>query len=340
MSGDGHGQGVREPMDQDSEGSHDSGIENVLVEHEADLPLLAQNELFPKENDDSIMSGDSKEFSRDPYSPLHKAAVPLLEEDEQLQLVTAFPAGRETWQEKTMATKSPRLGGDEKDAPLRPSTSREPSTFSFPAVADDHQQLSVVDQTPSYETRHRDTSELGTTEEVANLNEAEREFPSMVTEDLPSEKVTQPIHPTWLQGTTHRMVPHGTASPSLQQPFHTHIPKGHPAIPSITPSLTPHGEHPVDTTTMLPFPGFPESTRKSIYAGLNGRYFQQRRDEPHEHGDSDSKTAPSTAPPILALAVQKMVDNSIEVSAREDPRPAQSGDVSYSLSNDVEGNSK
>ncbi|KAJ6664219.1 hypothetical protein lerEdw1_008438 [Lerista edwardsae] len=336
VSGDGHGQGVREPMDQDSEGSHDSRIENVLVEHEADLPLLAQNELFPKENDDSIMSGDSKEFSRDPYSPLHKAAVPLLEEDEQLQLVTAFPAGRETWQEKTMATKSPLLGGDEKDAPLRPSTSLEPSTFSFPAEADDHQELSVVDQAPGHEARHRDTSELGTFEEV--VNQTEREFPSMVAEDLPSEKVTQPIHPTWLQGTTHRMVPQGTASPSLWQPLHTHIPKGHPAIPSITPPLTPRGEHPIDTTTTPPFAGFPESTRKSIYTGLNGRYFQQRRDEPREHGDSESKTAPPTALPVLALAVQKMADNSIEASAREDPHPAQSGDVSYSLSNDVEGN--
>lgn len=325
-------------MDQDSEGSHDSGIENVLVEHEADLPLLAQNELFPKENDDSIMSGDSKEFPRDPYSPLHKAAMPLLEEDEQLQLVTAFPAGQETWQEKTTATKATLLGEDEKDAPGRPSASLESSTFTFSDTPDYHQQLSVVDQVLTHETRHQDASELATTEEVDSINQTLREFPSMVMEDLPPAKVTEPIHPTWLQGTIHPLVPHGTASPSVQQPVHTHIPKGHPAISSITHTLTPHWEYPIATTVMPA--AFSESTRKSIYTGLNGRYFQQWRDESNVPGDMEGKTAPPTALPVLALAVHKIADNSIEVSARENPSLAQSSDISYSLSNDVEGNSK
>ncbi|XP_053152058.1 neurocan core protein isoform X2 [Hemicordylus capensis] len=331
--GDGHGLGTREPVDQDSEGSHDAGIENVLVEHEADLPTLAQNELFRKESEDSVMSGDSREFPRDPYSPSHKVAVPLLEEDEQLHLVTPFPEEREIWQEKTTATEVLLLAGKDREASPGPH-----STFSLPDVPDEDPQLKTVDEAPTHETKPSEDGQTAVAEESASISHTPGELPSVTQLDL--EEVTRPEYPTWLQPTTDKVAPRGTASPSPQHPTRTHFPKGHPPIPTLDPALTHRGKHPAATAVTPAFSSLPESTRKSIYTGLNGRFFQQQREEPGVEGGSEGRTALPTTPPILALAIQTMTDNSIEASARADPSPASArgSGVSYSLSNEVEGN--
>ncbi|XP_054836736.1 neurocan core protein [Eublepharis macularius] len=322
----------REPIEQDPEGSPDSGIENVLVEHDADLPLLTQNELFPKDNDDSIMSGDSKELPRDPYSPLHKAPIPLLEDDEQLQLVTDFPAGKGTGRERTMTTRAPLWRGDGKD------TFPEPAYISSPDVPDNDQHLNRVDQTPTYESKQRDMDRLSSTEESSSVSPMSGMSPSLAKGGFSPEEATHPIDPIWLQGTTHRVIPPGTASTNLQQPSRTHIPKGPPATPTLAPAVTMHREHSLTTAVTLASAGLPESTRKSIYTGLNGRYFQQGQEGPGIWGDPDRNIAPPTALPVLALEEQKMVDNSIAPPAGAQTSPVSSLGLNFPVSNEVEGN--
>nr|XP_056701114.1 neurocan core protein [Euleptes europaea] len=321
----------REPVDQDPEGSRDWGIENVLVEHDTDLPLLSQNELFPKDNDDSIMSGDSKELGRDPYGPSHKAPIPSLEEDEQLQLVTDLPAGKETGKGRTAATKAPLLGGDSKDPP---------PFASSPETPDKDQLLSRADQAPIHTSKQQDLGQANTTDESANISQTLAVSPSLAEEGFPTEGVTHSVYPTWLQGTAHRSIPPGTASPNLQQPSRTHIPKGHPMDPTLAPAVTTLREHPVATAVTSTFAALPESTRKSIYTGLNGRYFQEGQEDPGVEGDPEGNTASPTAFPVLALEVQKMVDNSIAPPGGAEPSPASSLGVSlnFPVSNEVEGN--
>uniref|UniRef100_A0A670KAL0 Neurocan core protein n=1 Tax=Podarcis muralis TaxID=64176 RepID=A0A670KAL0_PODMU len=157
---------------------------------------------------------------------------------------------------------------------------------------------------------------------------------------LPPEDVAHPTSPTWLHGTAE-----GSSSLSPQPPFRTHIPKGRPtsALPPV-----PHGGHPFGTEAPPAPSGLPESTRKSIYSGLNGRYFQRRREEEGDSGGSQPSinegdgTAVPTTLSVLALAVRTMADNSIEATAREAPSPASAlrGGVVYAFSNEVEGNGK
>ncbi|XP_063003410.1 neurocan core protein [Elgaria multicarinata webbii] len=323
--GEGHGAVVHKPADQDSEGSHNSGIENILVEHEAELPLLTQNDLFPKENDELVMSGDTREFPRDPYSPLHKASVPLLEEDEQLQLVT------EMWEESRTAPKIPLPDGDDKGG------SPEPPSVSFPGNPDEEQQFSRGDLMPTDHPKDSDGSEISITEESANAGQTLGISPSVEgsEDDFPPEAVTHPVSPTWLHGTPRRLIPQETVSPGPPQPSHTHIPKGRAVSPTSALDVT-HSASTVATSA-----GIPESTRKTVYTGLNGRYFQRWREEDTgRDGEAEGSTALPAAQPVLALAVHKMADNSIEASARVDPSPASAlgGGVSYALSNEVEEN--
>ncbi|XP_077188122.1 neurocan core protein isoform X2 [Paroedura picta] len=308
----------REPTDQYPEGSPDSGTENVLVEHEAELPLESQNELFPKDNDDAIMSGDSKELVRDPYSPLHKVPIPLLEEDEQLQLVTDLLVGM-------TATKAPLWGGGGKDSPDAP---------------DKDQRLSRADQAPTRVSEHHDVGRVSTTEGSANVNQMLGVSPSLAEDGFPTEGATHPISPTWLQGITHRSIPPETVSLNLQPPSRTHIPKGHPVAPTMAPAVTTHREHPDSSAVTSAFAGLPESTRKSVYTGLNGRHFQQGQGDPGMLGDPEESTEPPTANPVLALEVQKMVDNSLAPLGGVEPSPASSLGVSlyFPVSNEVEGN--
>ncbi|XP_077777899.1 neurocan core protein [Podarcis muralis] len=326
-----HGQVTREPMDQDSEGSQDPGIENVLVEHDSHLPLL--NELFPKENDDAVMSGDSKELSKDPYAPSQKAAVPFLEEDEQLQLVTAFPAGSvDLWEEK--AAPAPKATPLDLEGPA----STRPFTVSIPGGADGGHPLDTADQIPVDEMKEHGEMTVGKESAKAGQTITKSPPPEDSDDGLPPEDVAHPTSPTWLHGTAE-----GSSSLSPQPPFRTHIPKGRPtsALPPV-----PHGGHPFGTEAPPAPAGLPESTRKSIYSGLNGRYFQRRREEEGDSGGSqpsinegDGTAVPMTLS-VLALAVRTMADNSIEATAREAPSPASAlrGGVIYAFSNEVEGN--
>ncbi|XP_042336218.1 neurocan core protein [Sceloporus undulatus] len=318
-------------VDQDSEGSHDSGLENILVEHDSDLPLLTQNELFPKETDESIISGDSKEFPKEPYSPLSKAGVPLLEEDEQLQLVTAFPAGKEMWEEKTV---TPKDKGDM-------DTSPQPSDASLPASSSDQHEVSTVDQMPMVPTTSYDAGETAEESTSVGPTQGTSTLVDHAQEDLTLAEVTDVIYPTWPQGTTHRLVPQEAASPSFPEPSQTHIPKRPPMTPTSALDPTAQRDWPATTAQTPAFTGIPESTRRSIYSGLNGRYFQRRQEE--DAGTEEEVEGSTTLPtsmPVLALAVHRIMDNAIETSAREDPSStaALRSDPSYALSNEVEGN--
>uniref|UniRef100_H9GPN6 Neurocan core protein n=1 Tax=Anolis carolinensis TaxID=28377 RepID=H9GPN6_ANOCA len=238
---------------------HHWGAVSFSVEHDSDVPLLVQNELFPKENEEAIISGDSKE----PYSPFSKAGVPLLEDDEQLQLVTAFPDG--TWDgkdEREVETSSPVYPGDRYHVVFtEKSTSVDPTQGTSPLV------------------------------------------------DESEDEVTD-------------VVPHETASP--QFPTSAFNPTSH------TGQLTTEGSS-----------ALAESTRRSIYSGLNGRYFQRRReDEVDADEEAEGSTHLPTLLPVLALAVHRIVDNSIEAAASADhgSTAALRSGPSYALSNEVEGN--
>lgn len=292
------------------------------MEQDIDLPLLNPKKVFPKDEDDAMMSGDSKEFPRDPYNSLRNVVVPLLEDDEQLQLVTAFPSGKEARQVQTMATTIPLWGGEDRDP------SPEPSNTSFP---DNDKQLNMVDQAPTDEAKHHNTEKTSTTQELANASPNPVESLSLVKAGLAREEVTDVIHTTWLAS-------HGKVLPSLQQPSpKTHVSKEDP----VGLTLTPHGEHTIDATSAAS-PSIPEMTRKNIYTGLNGRYFQRQQEAPSVNGELDSRTLLTTTLPVLTLALQKIVDNSIETPAGAVPSPASvvGGRGSYTLSNEVEGNSK
>lgn len=303
------------------------------MEHDAELPLLSQNELFPKDNDDSIMSGDSKELGRDPYSPLHKVPIPLLEEDEQLQLVTDLPAGKGAGKERTTATEVPLLGGDRKD--LSPNV-------SSPDVPDKDQPLSQVGQAPTRTSQQHDPGQVSTTEGSLNISQTLGVSPSLAEDGFPAEGATHPIYPTWLHKTTHRPILPGTVSPNLQQPSRTHIPKGHSTTITLAPALTMGKEHPIATAATSAFSALPESTRKSIYIGLNGRYFQQGQGDLGITGDLEGNAEAPTAVPVVALEVQKMVDNSIALPGEAQPSPASSLGISlnFRVSNEVEGDRK
>ncbi|XP_060641155.2 neurocan core protein [Anolis sagrei] len=298
-------------IDPETEGSYNTGIDNVLVEHDSDLPLLAQNELFPKENEEAIISGDSKEFPKEPYSPFNKAGVPLLEDDEQLQLVTAFPAG--TWDGKTASPK------EERDV----ETSPQPSDASLPVYPGDQYHVGVVSAEPTDLRRH----ERVFTEASTSVEPMQGTSTSV---DESEDEMTEAVYPTWLQGTTHKSVPQETASPSMPQPSQTHI-------PTLALDPTSHGGQPTTEGSSV----LAESTRRSIYSGLNGRYFQRRRDDDMgTDEEAEGSTHLPTLLPILALAVHRIVDNSIEAAASADhgSTAALRSNPSYALSNEVEGN--
>ncbi|KAH0625889.1 hypothetical protein JD844_034250 [Phrynosoma platyrhinos] len=284
-------------VDQDSEGSHDSGIENVLVEHDSDLPLLTQNELLPKENDESIISGDSKEFPKEPYNPLNKAGVPLLEEDEQLQLVTAFPAGKEMWEEKMVA---PKDKGDM-------DTSPQPSDVSLLASLGDQHEVSTVDQMPMVPTRGYDADETAEESTSVGPTQGTSTLIDNAQDDLPLAEVTDAVYPTWPQGTTHRLVPQEMVSPTLPEPSQTHIPKRPLMTATSTLDPTSQRDWPTTMAGTPAFVGIPESTRRSVYSGLNGRYFQRRQeDNAGTDEEVEGSTTLPTPRPVLALAASSL----------------------------------
>ncbi|XP_025031269.1 neurocan core protein-like [Python bivittatus] len=317
---------VHQPMDQYSEGSHESGIENIVVEHNPDLSFLSQNELFPRENEDAIMSGDSKELPKDLYGPLHKVAVPLLEEDEQLQMVTTFPVEMESAEERSMVPNIPVLNGEVRGASPEPLVDglHNTSNDKLFTVVDDVDRMNVTEESLSA------VSVLG---KMSLGGDPE--------DDIPPEVIPHPITPTWLQENTERLIPQDTASPGPSQPSQAHILKGAPTIPFTIPSPTSPKDHPTAAGATPALAGIPESNGKSINTGLNGRYFQEQgKDDLGIDGNPEGSTLLPTTLPVLALAGHDMVDNAIETSAGMNPSPASTlgGEISYSLSNEVDGN--
>ncbi|XP_070787921.1 neurocan core protein [Pituophis catenifer annectens] len=307
------------PMDQYSEGSHESGMENILVEHDSDLSYLSQNELFPRENEEAIMSADSKESAKDLYGPLHKMAVPLLEEDEQLQMVTAFPVGRESVEERSMVPNVSFLNGEVRGASTEPSVD----------VLHDGKLFTVVDDADKVNVTEESLSVVSMLDKMSLEGDAE--------DGISPEAVPHLVTPTWLQGNTEGLFPQDTASP---QPSQVQIRKEDPKIPFLIPSPTSPKGHLAATGATPALAGIPESNQ-SLYTGLNGQYFQEQwKDELAVDGNPEGSTMLPTTLTVLALAGHEMVDNAIETSAGMVPSPASplEGDISYSLSNEVDGN--
>ncbi|XP_039188974.1 neurocan core protein-like isoform X2 [Crotalus tigris] len=303
-------------MDQYSEGSHESGIENILVEHDPDLSFLSQNELFPRENEEAIMSADSKESAKDFYGPLHKVAVPLLEEDEQLQMVTTFPVGRESMEERSMLPNISFLNGEVRGASTEPSVGVLHDGKLF-AVVDDADQMNVTEESPSVVS-------------VMGKMSLERD----PEDGISSEAIPHLVTSTWLQGNTEGLFPQDTASP---QPSQIQILKEHPTIPFLIPSPTSPKDPPTATGATPSLAGIPE---KNVYTGLNGQYFQEQwKEELAVGGNPERSTMLPTALTVLDLAGHEMVDNAIESSAGVvlSSASALEGGVSYSLSNEVDG---
>ncbi|ETE62126.1 Neurocan core protein, partial [Ophiophagus hannah] len=310
---------VHQPMDQYSEGSHESGMENILVEHDPDLSFLSQNELFPRENEEAIMSADSKESAKDLYGPLHKVAVPLLEEDEQLQMVTAFPVGRESVEESFMVPNVSFLNGEVRGASTEPSVDvlHEGKLFT---VVDDADKMNVTEESLSVVSMLGKTSLEGDAED-----------------GISPEAVLHLVTPTWLQGNTEGLFPQDTASP---QPSQVPILKDRPTIPFLIPSPTSPKDPPTATGATPASAGIPESNQ-NVYTGMNGRYFQEQwKDELALDGNPEGSTMLPTMLTVLALAGHEMVDNAIETPAGMVPSPSSAlgGDISYSLSNEVDEN--
>ncbi|XP_026538953.1 neurocan core protein [Notechis scutatus] len=311
---------VHQAMDQYSEGSHESGMENILVEQDPDLSFLSQNELFPRENEEAIVSADSKESAKDLYDPLHKMAVPLLEEDEQLQMVTAFPVRRESMEESSMVPNVSFLNGEVRGAATEPSVDvlHEGKLFT---VVDDADTMNVTEESPSMVSMLGKTSLEGDAEDGISPGA-----------DL------HLVTPTWLQGNTGGLFPQDAASP---QPSQVPILKDRPTIPFLIPSPASSKDPPAATGATPASAGIPESNQ-NVYTGLNGRYFQEQWKE--ELGKTDGNPEGSTMLPTtltaLALAGHEMADNAIEMSAGMTPSPSSAlgGDISYSLSNEVDEN--
>ncbi|XP_070602369.1 neurocan core protein [Erythrolamprus reginae] len=313
---------IHQPTDQYSEGSHESGMENILVEHDPDLSFLSQNELFPTRDKEALASADSKESAKDLYGPLHKVAVPLLEEDEQLQMVTAFPVGRENVEEWPVVPNVSFPNGEVGGASTEPSVD----------ILHDGKLFAVVDA----------TDELNTTQEslsvVSTMGNAQR-LEVDVEEGISPEAALHTVTPTGLPGNfTEVLLPRDTASP---QPSQVRILKDHPTTPFLIPSPTSPKDHPTATGATPALNGTSEANQ-NVYAGLNGRYFQeQRKDELAVDGNPEGSTTLPTVLTAVALAGHEMVDNAIETSAGMVPSPPASalgGDVSYSLSNEVDEN--
>ncbi|KAJ7308249.1 hypothetical protein JRQ81_008774 [Phrynocephalus forsythii] len=317
---------VRGPVDQEAEGSHDSLMENLLVEHEPDLPPPGPNEPFPKETEEAILSGDARDLPKEPYGTLQKAGTALM--DEQLQLVTSSPGGKETEEERRTSPQGPLWGGGRQEG------SPTPTDASHRDTSVEQDLLGVVDRAPTDSTN----GEVVANEESSAVAGASLE--DGFEDTTPAEGVTHPASPTWLHGSTQRLAPKETVSPGPPELLYTQLPLGHPVPSTLAGTSTAHRGHP-GLTTGAPAPATtPESTRRSIYTGLNGRYFQQIVEEELVVGEEAEGSATSpTALPVLALAVQKMVDNFVETSVEAQPSPAAvlRGGASYALSNEVEG---
>ncbi|KAM9112254.1 neurocan core protein [Pangshura tecta] len=303
------------------------GIDNVLVEHAEEQLPLARNELIPKERKDPSMSGDSGEITRDGYNLRHKLLGPVLREDEQLQLVTASPAPQ-GGSERAAATAAPAPEGA---GVLADTVSPKPSSVSFPAGPGEDQSLNMVDQAPV----HGVSSDQGAHESLGFTKGRWKETPG--PSQPPSEERDAPalgetidaFQPAWRTGITPGPLP-ASQRPAPELPQEG-VPStaaqgsmGASSAANKPKQLSPAGP---DEPSHLPHS--PESTKRSVSSGLNGRYFQLQ----HEGVDGNALGG-LTPTPGLAQERKGRVDNAVEILPTA---KAHAGEGAYPLSNEVDG---
>nr|XP_042717908.1 neurocan core protein isoform X1 [Chrysemys picta bellii] len=322
------------------------GIDNVLVEHAEERLPLARNELIPKEREDPSVSGDSKEITRDRYTLRHKLLGPVLTEDEQLQLVTASPAGKDpeppqVGSERAAATVAPILDGA---WVLAETVSPKPSSVSFPAGPGEDQSLNMVDQAPA----HGVSSDQGAREPLGFTTGRWEETPgpsqlSSEERDAPAlGETTNAFQPTWHTGITWGPLSADPQPPS-QSPAPEHPQEGvastvaQDSMGASSAANTPEQPSPAAPDEPSHLPQGPESTKKSISSGLNGRYFQLQR-EGQAQGVDGNAWGGLTPAPGLAQEMKGRVDNAVEILPAAKPTAkAHAGEGAYPLSNEVDG---
>ncbi|KAM7134776.1 neurocan core protein [Macrochelys suwanniensis] len=288
--------------------------DNVLGEH-AEEPLL-----LPKEREGPSVSGDP---TRDRHSLRHKLPGSVLTEDEQLQLVTASPAGKDpepsqVGSERAAAPGAPLLDGAENVSP-------KPSAASFPAGPGEDQALNTVDQTPA----HGASSEQGAREP---LGFSTRRW----------EETTDAFQPTW-----HGGILQGPLSADPQPPSESPAPelpreRVTSAVAQDSMGASPTASKPEQPSSAAPdephhLPPGPESTKKSVSSGLNGRYFQLQREGPAQGMDGNAWGGITPAPG-LAREMKGPADNAVEILPAAKPTAkAHAGEGAYPLSNEVDG---
>ncbi|XP_038240247.1 neurocan core protein isoform X3 [Dermochelys coriacea] len=322
------------------------GIDNILVEHAEEQLPLAQNELIPKERKDPSVSGDSREITRDRYSLQHKLLGPVLSEDEQLQLVTAGPAGKDpeppqVGSERAAATVAPVLEGA---GVLAETVSPKPSSVSFPAGPGEDQSLNMVDQAPvqgvssdqgAHEPLGFTTGHWEETPGPSQLSSVERDAPAL-------GETTDAFQPTWHGGITQ-----GPLSADLQPPSQSpapELPQEHAAstVAQDDLGLSSAANKPEQlSAATLDEPSHlshgSESTKQSVSSGLNGRYFQLQR-EGQAQGMDGNALGGVTPAPGMAWEMTGPADNAVEIFPASKPTAkAHARDRAYPFSNEVDG---
>ncbi|XP_075758943.1 neurocan core protein isoform X2 [Pelodiscus sinensis] len=304
--------------EQDAGGSAPAGpgpgsLDNTLAEHDAELLPQAQNELLPPGREEAGASGDSREIPRAGYSLRHK---PVLTEDEQLQLVTRSPVGKEP-PPGAAATGAPVLEG---------AVSPKPPSVSSPS---EDQSLNMVDQAPA----QAGSSQQGAHQPLGFPTAAWEETPaplSSVETDAPASDALPPTRPPGIPRgppSAHPQPPSPSPAPELPQEHITRPGLGAPsAAHTPEPPSTPAREVPS-----------PQPTKKSVSAGLNGRHFQLQREGPAQGMDGTAGGA-LTPVPGLALEASGTADNAVEIHPTAKPTAeAHAGEGAFPLSNEVEG---
>ncbi|XP_059575445.1 neurocan core protein isoform X2 [Alligator mississippiensis] len=294
------------------------GMDNLLVEHEEELPSPGHNELFPREREDLSTSGDSREVPRDHFGLLHRLVGPALPEDEQLQPVPASPAGEHPAPPDTGPewTAGPRVLAED-------STALAPVTASPAAGPGEDELLNMVDQGPLQGTP------AGTWEGVPSTSQLLPVQADLTGLEEPSDAVKLPVFPSHHPAMKVPLGP-ATSAPSASP---TTPSAGAQHRPGTSAADGPELAGPGASEEPRPAPSTPQPTRKSIYSGLNGRYFQLQ----HGQGGQGTERG-STEPPFLAQEARGVAANAVEMLTMPGITvEPDAGEGAYPFSNEVEG---
>lgn len=294
------------------------GMDNLLVEHEEELPSPGHNELFPREREDLSTSGDSREVPRDHFGLLHRLVGPALPEDEQLQPVPASPAGGHPAPPDTGPewTAGPRVLAED-------STALAPVTASPAAGPGEDELLNMVDQGPLQGTP------AGTWEGVPSTSQLLPVQADLTGLEEPSDAIKMPVFPSHHPAMKVPLGP-ATSAPSASP---TTPSAGAQHRPGTSAADGPELAGPGASEEPRPVPSTPQPTRKSIYSGLNGRYFQLQ----HGQGGQGTERG-STEPPFLAQEARGVAANAVEMLTMPGITvEPDAGEGAYPFSNEVEG---